>query len=59
MDDTSQIRDKDSDGQKDRETPPDLMATIRSLNEDNERLMTAQYEQEELNAVLLQRLLEI
>jgi hypothetical protein len=27
---------------RDRETPPDLMATVRSLKVDNERLMRAQ-----------------
>jgi hypothetical protein len=44
MDDTSHLRDKESDGQRDRETPPYLMATVRSLKEDNERLMRAHVE---------------
>jgi hypothetical protein len=35
------------------------MATVRSLKADNERLMRAQDEQEEMNAVLLQILSEI
>jgi hypothetical protein len=53
------FRDEESDGRRDRETPPDLVATVRSLKEDNERLMRAQDEQAELNAVLLQSLSEI
>jgi hypothetical protein len=44
MEDTSHFRDEESDGQRDRETPPYLMATVRSLKEDNERLMRAQAE---------------
>jgi hypothetical protein len=59
MDDTSHLRDEESDGQRDRETPPYLMDTVRSLKADNERLMRAQDEQAELNAVLLQSLYEI
>jgi hypothetical protein len=59
MDDLSHLRDEESDGRRDRETPPDLMATVRSLKVDNERLMRAHAEQEELNAVLLQSLSEI
>jgi hypothetical protein len=59
MEDTSHLRDEESDGRRARETPPDLVATVRSLKEDNERLMRAQDEQEELNAVLLQSLSEI
>jgi hypothetical protein len=39
MDVTSHIRDEDFDGRRDRETPLDLMATIRNLKEDNERIM--------------------
>jgi hypothetical protein len=39
MEDTSHFRDEESDGRRDRETPPDLMATVRSLKEDNERLI--------------------
>jgi hypothetical protein len=49
----------ESDGRRDRETPPDLMATIRSLKEDNERFIRGRYEQAELNAMLLKSLLEI
>jgi hypothetical protein len=59
MDDLMHLRDEESDGRRDRETPPDLMATVRSLKVDNERLMRAHAEQEELNAVLLQSLSEI
>jgi len=43
----------------DRETPPYLVATMRILKENNERLMRAQVEQEKLNAMLLQSLSEI
>jgi hypothetical protein len=42
MEDTSHFRDEESDGRRARETPPDLVATVRSLKEDNERLMRAQ-----------------
>jgi hypothetical protein len=59
MEDTSHFRDEESDGWRARETPPDLVAIVRSLKEDNERLMRAQDEQEELNAVLLQSFSEI
>jgi hypothetical protein len=59
MDDTSHLRDEESDGRRDRETPPYLMATMRSLKEDNERLMRAHVEHEELNVILLQSLSEI
>jgi hypothetical protein len=59
MDDLSHLRDEESDGRRDRETPPYLMATMRSLKADNERLMRAHAEQAELNAVLLQSLSEI
>jgi hypothetical protein len=41
MEDTSHFRDEESDGWRDRETPPDLMAIVISLNADNERLMRA------------------
>jgi hypothetical protein len=41
MDDLLHLRDEESDGQRDRETPPNLMAMVRSLKEDNERLMRA------------------
>jgi hypothetical protein len=44
MDDTSHLMDEDSNGWRDRETPPDLMATIRSMKVDNERLMISQVE---------------
>jgi hypothetical protein len=53
MEETSHLIDEDSDGWRGRETPPNLMATIRSLKVDNERLMRAQDEHEELNAMLL------
>jgi hypothetical protein len=39
MDDISHLKDEDSDGRIYRETPPDLMATVRSLKEDIERIM--------------------
>jgi hypothetical protein len=52
MDETLHLKDEESDDQRDWETPPDLMATIRSIKIDNERLMRAQAEQGELNAVL-------
>jgi hypothetical protein len=39
MDDHFHLRDEESNGWMDRETPPDLMATVRILKEDNERLM--------------------
>jgi hypothetical protein len=39
MDYTSHLRDEESDGQRDREIPPNLMATVRIMKEDNERLM--------------------
>jgi hypothetical protein len=42
MEDTSYFRDEEFDGQRDRETPSDLMVIVRSMKEDNERLMTAQ-----------------
>jgi hypothetical protein len=35
---------KNHDGRRARETPPDLVATMRSLKEENERLMRAQAE---------------
>jgi len=47
------LRDEESDGRRDRETPPNLMDIIRSLKEDNERLIRAQAEHAELNAFLL------
>ena len=53
MDDLSHIRDEYFDGQRDRETPPDLMVTVRSPKEDNERLMRAHDEQAQMNAILL------
>jgi hypothetical protein len=59
MEYTSHFRDKESDGWRDRLTPPDLVGTIRSLKADNERLMRSHAEQAELNAVLLQSMYEI
>jgi hypothetical protein len=44
MDDTSHLRDEESDAQRDRETPPYLMDTIKSMKEDNERIIRAQAE---------------
>jgi hypothetical protein len=43
MEETSHFRDEKYDGRKDRETPPDLVATVGSSKEENERLMRAQY----------------
>jgi hypothetical protein len=41
MEDTSHFRNEDSGGHRDNETPPYLMATVRSMKSDNERLMRA------------------
>jgi hypothetical protein len=41
MENRSHFIDEESDGQRDRETPPDLVTTIRSPKVDNERLMRA------------------
>jgi hypothetical protein len=49
MDDLMHLRDEESDGWMDRETPPYLMATVRSSKEFNECLMRAHAEQVELN----------
>jgi hypothetical protein len=49
----SHLIDKESYGCRDREAPPNLVASVRNLKVDNERLMRAHIEQEELNAVLL------
>jgi len=46
MEETSHFRDEESYGRRSRETPPDLVATSRSLKEENERLVRAQFEQE-------------
>jgi hypothetical protein len=59
MDETSHLRDEESNGWRDRETPPSLMDTVRSMEEDIERLIRVQAEDEELNVVLLQSLSEI
>jgi hypothetical protein len=42
MEETSHLRYEEYDGRRAIETPPDLVATIRSLKENNERLMRAQ-----------------
>jgi hypothetical protein len=52
MEDASHFHEE-YDNKRARETPIDLVATVKSLKEDNERLMRAQVEQEELNEVLL------
>jgi hypothetical protein len=39
MEDISHFKDEESDGQRARETPPNLVATVTSLKADNERLM--------------------
>jgi hypothetical protein len=59
MEDISHFRDEESDGIRARENPPNLVATVRSLKEDNERCMRAQDKQVELDAVLVQSLFEI
>jgi hypothetical protein len=66
MEETSCIRDEESDERRVIETPPDLVETVRSLKvelqsyqDDNEKLIRAQEKLIELNAVLLQRLYEI
>jgi len=59
MDDTSHLKDEESDSRRDRETPPYFMSIFISLNACNERLMRAQAEQTDLNAILLQSLLDI
>jgi len=41
MENTSHFRDEKFYGRRERETPPNLMATVRSLKTDNERLMKA------------------
>jgi hypothetical protein len=59
MEETSHFQDEESNGRRARETPPDLVATIRSLKACNERIMRVQVEQVEPNAILLQSLFEI
>jgi hypothetical protein len=59
MDDTSHLIDKECDGWRDKETPPDLMATVRILKANNERLMRSHARSTELNAILPQILSEI
>jgi len=44
MEYTLHLNDEESDGWRDRETPPDLMAIVRSLKADNESLMRDQAE---------------
>jgi hypothetical protein len=44
MDDLSHLIDEEYNGCRDRETPLDLMATVRSMKKDNERLMRAHIE---------------
>jgi hypothetical protein len=41
MEDTSHLKDEEYDGERAKETPPDLVATIKSMKADNERLMRA------------------
>jgi hypothetical protein len=53
MEDTSHLRDEELDGWRARENPPDSVPIVRSMKEDNERIMRAQDEKEELNVVLL------
>jgi len=42
MEDTSHFREEESNGLRDIETPPYLVANVTRLKEDNERLMRAQ-----------------
>ena len=56
----------ESNGRRYQETPPNFLATMRSLwvemqiyREDNERLVKAQEEQNQLNAAMLQSLTDI
>ena len=56
----------ESNGRRNQETPPDIAATVRSLRvelqscrEDNERMIKAQEEQNQLNASMLQSLTDI
>jgi len=44
MEDTSHFRDEEYEGQRDRETPSDLVAIVRIMKEYNERLMRDQDE---------------
>jgi len=59
MDNLMCLRDDEFDSRRDRETPPVLMAVVRSLKEDNERLIRAHATHPDLNVVLLQILSEI
>jgi len=59
MDENSHLRDEESNGWRDRETPPSLMVIVRSMEEAIERLIRVQPEDEELNVVPLQSLSEI
>jgi hypothetical protein len=59
MEDTSHFIDEEYDGQRARETPPDLVSTIIIMKVDNDRLMRALFEQEDMNAMLLQSLSKI
>jgi hypothetical protein len=64
--DGSHNRDKESDGRRAVEIPPDIAETVRSLmvklqscKADNERLIKEQEKKTEINAVLLQILSDI
>jgi hypothetical protein len=41
MEGKSHLRDEESDGRGHRETPSNLISTIRSIKEDNERIIRA------------------
>ena len=56
----------ESNGRRNQETPPDIVATMRSLRvdlkssiEDNERMLKAQEDQNMINASILQILIDI
>jgi hypothetical protein len=44
MEETSHFQDEESDGRRARDTPLDLVATVKSMKADNERFMRTQAE---------------
>jgi hypothetical protein len=59
MENTLCLRYEESYGQMDILTPSDLISTVRSLKEYNERIMRAHVEKAELNLIILQSLSKI
>jgi hypothetical protein len=59
MEETSHLRDEEFDGPRARETPLDLVATVKSYKEENERLMRSKPDEVDLNVVLPKILSEI